>query len=236
MVKQFRPRLSETEYFLLQKYREQNNNILIIPDLHAPFTLDGFLDFCKEVEIEYNCSRVVFIGDIIDNHYSSFHNSDPDLEGGGRELDKAIEIIKDYHDSFPNADVCLGNHDIIANRKAFAGGVSSRWVKDIGEVLNTPSWTYSEEYIIDGILFTHGTNRQARQRCLQEGISVAQGHYHSKSYVEYYQHREGLKFALQLGCGVDRESLAFAYGRNFAVQQINVGVIKNGVPIIIPYA
>lgn len=234
-MKQFRPRLSESEYFLLKKYREQNNNILVIPDIHAPFTLPEFLDFCKDVEIEYNCTKTVFLGDLIDNHFSSFHDMNPDLDGAGRELDKAVNVIKDYHDSFPNAYVCIGNHDAIPNRKAFAGGLSSRWVKDIGEVLDTPTWTYAEEFMIHDMLFTHGTGRQAKSRCLQEGVSVVQGHFHSKTYLEYFQHRDGLKFALQLGCGIDREEMAFAYGKNFAVPQLNCGVIKNGVPVIIPF-
>jgi hypothetical protein len=35
-----------------------------------------------------------FIGDIIDNHYSSYHESDPDGYSAGEELDRAIDMIK----------------------------------------------------------------------------------------------------------------------------------------------
>ncbi len=45
--------------------------ILVIGDLHEPFCLDSYLQHCKDVYAKYNCNRVVFIGDVIDNHYSS---------------------------------------------------------------------------------------------------------------------------------------------------------------------
>ena len=60
---------------------------------------------------KYNCSQVVFIGDCIDSHFSSYHEVDPDGMGAGEELQKAKEIIAKFHDEFPNAKVCLGNHD-----------------------------------------------------------------------------------------------------------------------------
>ena len=235
-MKKVRPRITQSEYDIILRVRKYKGNILVIPDLHAPFTLEKFLPFCKMISKKYNCEKVVFLGDLVDNHFSSFHDNNPDMDGAGKELDKAIEIIAEYHEAFPNAKVCVGNHDAIPDRKAFAGGLSNRWIKDMSEVLDTPTWTYSEEHIIDNILFTHGTGRQAKSRCLQEGISVAQGHFHSKSYIEFFQHRNDLKFAMQLGCGIDRDSMAFAYGKNFAVPQLNIGIIKNNVPIIIPFS
>jgi len=73
------------------------DNILIIGDLHSPFTLPKYLDFCKEQQRKYNCGKVIFIGDIIDNHYSSYHESDPDGMSAGDELDKAIEQVQQYY-------------------------------------------------------------------------------------------------------------------------------------------
>tara|TARA_R110002153_G_scaffold261421_1_gene421821 strand:+ start:215 stop:361 length:147 start_codon:yes stop_codon:yes gene_type:complete len=40
-MKQFRPRLTESEYLTIQKMREEETrNVLIVGDLHAPFILD----------------------------------------------------------------------------------------------------------------------------------------------------------------------------------------------------
>jgi predicted phosphodiesterase len=44
------------------KYNEKR--ILVIGDLHEPFCLDGYLDFCKQTFKDFNCNQVVFIGDV----------------------------------------------------------------------------------------------------------------------------------------------------------------------------
>ena len=50
------------------------NNVLVIGDTHELFSLEGYLEFCREKQEEYNCGEVVFIGDIVDNHFYSFHD------------------------------------------------------------------------------------------------------------------------------------------------------------------
>jgi len=78
----YRPRISKAEWNLIKEYRDnnttENNNILVIGDLHEPFCLDKYLDFCIQKYIEFGCNEVVFIGDIIDNHYSSYHETSAD--------------------------------------------------------------------------------------------------------------------------------------------------------------
>ena len=70
------------------------SRVLIIGDLHCPFDLDGYLDHCTEIYERYDCDKVIFIGDVIDNHYSSYHETDPDGMSGGLELIKAIERLQ----------------------------------------------------------------------------------------------------------------------------------------------
>ena len=202
-------------------------NVLVIGDLHAPFTKTGYLEFCKEIYVKYRCSNVVLIGDCIDAHFSSFHLTDPDGMGAGEELRKAKEIIQQFYDAFPDAKVCLGNHDQIPDRQRFSAGLSASWMRPISEVLETPGWQFAEDWLIDGVLYTHGTGRKARQRCMQEFTSVVQGHYHSDTYYETFVSEEKLLFAMQIGCGVDRKSYAMAYGKHFKKPQINVGVVMD---------
>jgi len=163
----------------------QVNNILIIGDLHSPFERVGYLDFCKKIYKKYNCNKVVFIGDIIDNHFSSFHDTDPDGHSAAEELRLAKLSISKWYETFPKAKVCLGNHDNIPVRKAFNGGMSSAWIKSVSEVLNTPEWEYSDEFIIDDVLYTHGISRKASARMQADLTSVVQGHYHSEGYIQY---------------------------------------------------
>ena len=101
MMKDFRPRLSGNKKVAYDYINKSERRILVIGDIHAPFTLDGYLEFCEDMYARYNCNQVIFIGDIIDNHYASFHATDPDGMGGGDELDVAIEHVKLWSESFP---------------------------------------------------------------------------------------------------------------------------------------
>ena len=67
-----RYRLKPHEIEVLKKLRETDaRNVLVIGDLHEPFCLDRYLDFCIKQYKIYNCNQVIFIGDIIENHLSS---------------------------------------------------------------------------------------------------------------------------------------------------------------------
>lgn len=208
---------------------DSEKRVLVIGDLHSPFIRHGYLQFCQEVYYKYDCNRVVFIGDIIDNHYSSYHESDPDGHSAGAELLKAKAEIANWYRAFPKAKICIGNHDAIPSRKAMTAGLSSSWIKTVDEVLDTPDWEFSEEFLIDGNMYCHGTGRKARQRAKGDLISVIQGHYHSESYIEHFVGKHYRIFAMQVGCGVDDKSYAMAYGKHFNKMHINCGVIlENG--------
>ncbi|HZK28263.1 MAG TPA: metallophosphoesterase [Thermoclostridium sp.] len=224
-MRKIRPRMNEAEYKAYLEFKKPKNNVLVIGDLHAPFIKEGYLEFCQEMYVKYQCTEIVLIGDLIDMHYSSFHESDPDGYSAGEELKRAKIQIAEFYKAFPKAKVCIGNHDLIPNRKAFTGGLSKYWVKDISEVLETPNWEYSEDFIINNVLYTHGVGRKAKQRSMQEFMSVVQGHYHSESYVETFVSEERLVFAMQIGSGVDRKAYAMAYGKHFKKPQINVGIV-----------
>lgn len=231
-----RYRLTEKEEAMLLDYRDRNEtrNVLIVGDLHAPFTLKGYLEFCKNIHDKYQCTDTVFIGDILDAHFSSYHEIDPDGHSAGEELRLAKEQIADWHETFPYAKVCIGNHDSIPNRKAMTSGLSKGWIKSISEVLETPTWEYSENFIIDNVLYTHGTGRKARHRAKNDLISVCQGHYHSEGYIEHFVGMNYRIFAMQVGSGLDKNSYAAAYGRHFNKPHVCCGVILNNgeLPIL----
>lgn len=215
---------------------KEENRVLVIGDLHAPFVLDGYLEFCVSIKNKYQCNKVVFIGDIADFHASSFHESDVDGDSAGLELSKAEGAISKWYDSFPVARVCIGNHDLIPLRKAQAMGVSSRWIKDLPDLFKTPNWSFAEDFVIDGVMYTHGVGRQASQRAKNDMISIVQGHWHSKSYIDHFVGLSDHIFAMQVGCGVDRKSYAMAYGKHFDKPHINCGVVlENGTLPILEY-
>jgi predicted phosphodiesterase len=215
-------------------------NVLVIGDTHAPFTRKGYLQHCREVQEKFNCGTVVHIGDAIDNHYSSYHDQDPDGLSAGDELVLAKAMIQQWYKVFPKAKVCIGNHDNLPKRKGFSSGLSKHWMKSLPEVLETPNWDFALEHIIDGVLYYHGTGssglKAAFNRALQRRMSVVQGHLHTEASVMWNVSNVDKIFGMQVGCGVDDKSYAMAYAKTFSKKYIvSCGVVLDGkVPIVIP--
>ena len=226
-MKDFRPRLSGNKKVAYDYINKSERRILVIGDIHAPFTLDGYLEFCEEMYARYNCNQVIFIGDIIDNHYASFHATDPDGMGGGDELDVAIEHVKMWSNAFPVADVCIGNHDRIIMRKAFDSQIPSRWIKSYNEVLGT-NWNWVEQIVYDDVQYIHGEGGTARTKSKNDMMSTVQGHIHTQAYVEWSVGKMFKIFGMQVGCGIDSKSYAAAYAKNFKKQAIGCGVVIGG--------
>ncbi len=162
----------------------KERRVLVVGDIHAPFELEGYLEFCQETYARYNCNQVVFIGDIIDNHYASYHETDPNGMGGGEELSYAIDDVKRWADAFPVADVCIGNHDRMIMRKAFTSAIPKEWIKDYNEVLGT-KWKWGDRFVYDGVQYIHGEGGTARTRAKNDMMSTVQGHIHTQSYTEW---------------------------------------------------
>lgn len=220
-------REEKIEIFNINK--TENHTILAIPDLHAPFIKDGYLEFVLGIRDKYKPTHVIFLGDVLDNHFSSYHETDPDGYGAGEELDRATDAIQLWYKEFPNAKTLLGNHGSLIQRKFITAGLSNKWMKSYKEVLKTPTWDFVEDFELDDVLYCHGEGRTAKNLCRDEMQSVVQGHRHSESYLEYYASPGKLCFAMQLGCGVDRKAYSMAYAKHFKKPQINCGIVlENG--------
>ena len=215
-----------------KKALKVKKNVLIIGDLHEPFCLDNYLQHCIETYYKYKCNEVVFIGDIIDNHASSYHETDPDGHSAGQELKMAIQRIKEWYKAFPKATVIIGNHDRLIMRKAYSSGLSKLWIKDYAEVLGTPGWNFTESIEIDDVLYIHGEGGTARARVRRDLQSIVQGHLHSQAYIDWCVGAKFKLFGMQVGCGIDHKSYAMAYGKEGPKPAIACGVVLQGeVPI-----
>ena len=223
-----RPRLSGNKLKAYENITKEERRILVIGDLHCPFELDGYFDFCKETYANYNCNQVIFIGDIIDNHAFSYHEPDPDGMSAGDELEVAIEDVKKWYNTFPDADVLVGNHDRMAARKAMTGGIPKVWIKSYNDVLGTPKWNWTERIVYDDVQYVHGEGGTARTKAKNDMMSTVQGHIHTQAYTEFTVGRKFKVFGMQVGCGVDSKSYAAAYAKNFKKQAIGCGVIIGG--------
>ena len=228
-----RYRLKKDEWTLIDKYRhykKQNNdfnNVLIIGDLHEPFCLDGYLEFCLHTYHKYKCNKVVFIGDIIDNHYSSYHETDADGLGGGDELELAVNKIANWYKAFPEAKVIIGNHDRMIMRKAQTSAIPSKWIKSYQDVLEVPKWEFLERYVLDDVQYIHGEAGTARTKCRADMMNTVQGHLHTQCYTENYVGAKYRIFGMQIGCGIDFKSYGMAYAKAGKKPAIACGVILN---------
>jgi len=215
--------VSGTEAILNEE--DLKSRVLVIGDIHEPFTIEGYLEFCKEQYRKFNCNKVIFIGDVIDNAFSSFHPTNPDGYGAGDELDRAIDKIALWYKAFPEAIVIIGNHDRLAYRKAFTGGISARWLRTYNDVLNTPNWKFEESIEIDDVLYIHGEAGTARMKAKDISQSVVQGHLHSQAYCEWINNRI---FAVQVGAGINDKEYAFNYNKAGKESILSCSVIENG--------
>jgi len=226
-LKEVRPRLKGKKLKAFQHLTKKERRILVVGDLHEPFCLDGYLQFCKETYAKWNCNQVIFIGDIIDNHYSSYHESDPNGMGGGAELDLAIKKVSKWSKAFPKADVLIGNHDRIIMRKAFSSAIPQEWIKSYNEVLGT-DWNWCESIVYDDVLYEHGEGGQAKTKARNNMMSSVCGHTHTEAYVQWYVGKKYRVFGMQVGCGVDATTYAAAYAKNFKKQAIGCGIVIGG--------
>ncbi len=229
--------LKPREVNSLKPYTKGNpDNVLIIGDLHAPFILEGYLEFCRKLQEKHNCGTVVLIGDIIDGNSWSYHEHDVDGDSVKTEVNKAILQLQDWYRAFPIATVLYGNHDLLVSRKAKTAGLSQLFIRNLGEILGAPQgWAFTHEYIKDNVKYIHGSTGNAISRAKDERISICQGHLHSQAFVEYSVSERDAIFGLQIGCGIDREAYAFEYAKPMAKKPvISAGVIleKGTLPIL----
>ena len=82
------------------------------------------------------------------------------------ELELSIKKVQKWYKAFEgvNVDICIGNHDRMASRKAMTGGIPAAWIKSYNEVLNTPNWNWVESVIYDDVLYEHGEGGQAQTK------------------------------------------------------------------------
>ncbi len=207
---------------------------LVFSDVHAPFNHPNYLQFLKDTHKKYGCKEeVICLGDLIDHHAISRHQSETDSDGAYTELDRAIEEIAKYVEVFPKCILTLGNHDRIPVRQCAFLGIGERFVKSLSELVGLPStWRVVIAEVVDGVFCTHGIGCGGKDGAINTAIverrSVAIGHYHAFGGCKYSANRDSIIFGLNTGCGVDHEAYAFAYGKHSKFKEtMGCGIIYN---------
>jgi len=205
----------------------------VVGDLHEPFTHEGYFRFIRKVFYEWQVQRVIFIGDIVDNHAISYHESDPDGLSAGDELAVVRGRLSKWEKEFPYAIVTLGNHDKLPERKLFSMGIPRGSLREYGDLYGVPSWKFVPEVYFEEVRYLHGVGSSgvngARNLALKSRCSVVMGHGHSYGGVQYLAGPRDTVFGLNVGCGVDVEAYAMAYGREFPLKPtLGCGIVVDG--------
>lgn len=218
---------------MAKKYK--NAAILVLSDMHAPFTHPDNIKFLAAIKKKYRPDRVVCIGDEVDMHNLSFHDSDPDLMSAGDELKAAIKYLEPVYKMFPHMDIVDSNHGSLAFRKAYSNGIPKSYLRTYGEVLRAPKdWKWHHSLTLtmsDGnrVFFHHGLSSNILKVVKEYSICVVQGHYHTFAGVQYASTPDKLLWGLQVGCSIDDDSLAFNYNKTTLGRPlIGHGIILDG--------
>lgn len=193
---------------------------LVFGDVHIPYQLDGWLEFLQGVHKKYNChDEVICLGDIVDNHAISRHQTHPEAISGLSEFDQAQIEINKLLKVFPKGKICLGNHDQIPQRQVATLGINNKFLKSFAELwsLDKYEWDVAIEHIVDDVLYAHGLNCSgvsgSINKAMRDGISTCIGHYHSNGSVHYFNNGRTTIFGANAGCLCDPDSLAMEYGQ-----------------------
>jgi hypothetical protein len=216
------------------------NSILVISDMHHPYNHPDTVKFLEALSKKYKFDKIICIGDEVDYHALSFHDSDPDLPSAGDELNNAIESLKPLYKMFPKMDIVESNHGSMVLRKGLANGMPKAVLKPYNEILGAPKgWNWKFDIKVQtplgAVYFCHGKSGSAGRLASQYGMSCVQGHFHEKSQITYISTPEKLMFDAHTGCLADDKSLALGYNKiNPRRPIVSLLVIVNGIPQIVP--
>ncbi len=220
--------------------KHDNKRILIVSDLHCPYEHPDTVAFLRAVKKKYRPTRVILSGDEVDFAGISFHDHDPDLDSPGKELEKAIKALKPIYDLFPVAEVLESNHGSLVIRKALTHGLSRKFFKSPGEILEAPQgWTWHFDITTTlpngSKCYFHHSKGKALKTGQLYGMSHICGHMHESFDIQYWSTPQNLFFAMTVGCLVDKKSLALAYAKNNTKRPIvGLGLIIDSLPVLVP--
>ena len=217
-----------------------HKTILVVSDMHLPYQHKDSIKFLKEIKKEFKPDTTLSIGDLLDQHALSFHDSSPELYSAGMELDKAKEYVKELESIFPKLIEVDSNHSSMIYRRALKHGLPRAYLKEYGDFLETKKWKWVDDLTLtmsngQRCFFTHGRSADVLKVSQTMGMSAVQGHYHTKFVISWWANPDNLFFGMNVGCLIDQKSMAFNYAKNFRTRFIiGCGIIINGIPRLLP--
>lgn len=236
--------VGQDDYDRVAKVAEDNSRILFIPDQHAPYHHKDTIAFLSDVASAMEPTRVINLGDEVDNHGLSMHDSDPNLDSPGMELSKAKLFLKDLAELFPVMDICHSNHGSLVYRRAMKFGIPVEYIKSYRDILFEDNlgdgWEWKQNILIElpngeRLVARHQSSGDTLLNAAHERANVIEGHEHGTFEIRMKQNEWGDTYwQVTSGCLIDELSLAFAYGKNFTKKPvIGLTVVLDSQPYLI---
>lgn len=216
-----------------------DQSVLIISDLHFPYAHKDWYPFLKAIKENYKPDIIISVGDEVDGHRWSFHDSDEGLPSATDELEEALKEIKHLEELFPKMFLCESNHGSLVYRRMKFHGIPLKTIKPLEQLYDTKLWKWSHEIVLEThnglVSIVHGKTGAYNKLSTLHGISSVQGHFHQKFEITWHGSTHCQIFNMIVGCMIDERSLAFGYGKNIAKKPIiGVGWINElGEPALI---
>jgi len=232
---------------------KQNKSVLVISDLHCPYVHQDAFKFLKALKKKYKPDRIIQIWDELDNHWISFHDSDPDLDGAGEELVKARKQLQELEKIFPIMDLVHSNHWSLLYRRGKAHWIPKHMLLGYKDVIFWEKnkqweivrkkwdwWSWHDNITLElsnweKCFFAHEAEANIMKHAGHFGMNMVAWHRHSKFEVGYISSPHSLRFWMVVGCLLDHKSLAFEYNKLQSKRPILwVWVIIEWIPILVP--
>jgi hypothetical protein len=218
----------------------RNKRVLIIGDQHIPYSHPDYINFLKALNDHFKPQVIINAGDELDYHAISFHDSDQELLGAADELNRSIiELQEGLHKLFPKMYLLSSNHGSLIYRKLKKHGIPISTLKPLKDLYETPNWTWHHEVILKtnrgDVYGCHGKTGTYAKMPKEMGMSCFQGHFHGKAEVTWHRTATRDNFNMFVGCLVDENSMAMAYGRNNLPKPILASAVidDTGSPYVI---
>ncbi len=215
-------------------------DVLAISDQHHPFAHRDTFAFLKEVKRKHKPGRVVCMGDEADMYGLSDYDHDPDAPSAGDEYEATMDEMRKLYAIFPHAQSCVSNHTARPYRQAIKHGIPSVYLRSYKEFMCAPpGWSWHEAVEIDGVRYFHGEGYSGPLGALKAAQTFMQpvviGHLHSYAGVLFNANPKHLFFGMNVGCLIDRDKIAFHYGKHMSAKPIlGVGLVRDGIPTFLP--
>lgn len=217
--------------------------ILHIPDQHAPYQHPDALKFLQAVQGKFPIDLVVNAGDELDFHAMSFHDSDPNLDSAGRELEQGKKWLHKLAKVFPEQLICDSNHGSMTFRRAKAHGLPVQLIRTYRDVVfphgGGDGWSWAESWRVKtpmgDVLFKHQASGAILIDAAHNACNLVVGHHHGNFSVEYTASSAHLYWGVYGGCLIDKDAYAFAYGKHSLRKPVlGCTIIIDGRPTLIP--